>query len=83
MHRYVRALNAQFGMRLNALRWRAGLLRALLAGCRLEPGDQLRGHPSAVFDRAALRLGPLADPGGVQRARRFPAPAAGSGGNCR
>lgn len=53
------------------------MLCTLLAGCRLEPDHALSGHSSAVFDLNALRLGPLTHLSGVERARRFPAPAAG------
>jgi hypothetical protein len=53
------------------------VLCALRAGCRLELDDQFSGHPPAVFHLDALRLGPLSDLGGVQPARRSPAPAAG------
>jgi hypothetical protein len=48
----------------------------LLPGCRLEFHDQFSGYSPAVFHLDALRLGPLPDLGGVQPARRSPAPAA-------
>ena len=49
----------------------------LLAGGRLELDHQFGRHPAAVFHLDALRLGPLADLGGVQAARRSPAATAG------
>ena len=51
------------------------VIPVLLRGGRLEFDHQLGGHPSAVFYLDALGLGPLTDLGGVQPARRSPAPA--------
>src|SRR5207245_842406 len=49
----------------------------LLAGRGPKFDYQLSWHPAPVFHLDALRLGPLADLGTVQPARRSPAPAAG------
>src|SRR5579862_1339278 len=48
----------------------------LLAGRRFELDHQFSGDPPAVFHVDSLRLCPLTDLSGVQRARRSPAPAA-------
>ena len=50
------------------------MFRVLLSGGCFEFDHQLGGHPAAVFDLDALGFGPLADVGGVQPARRSPAP---------
>lgn len=57
------------------LRLQAGC--ALLAGRGLKFHDQFSAYAPAVFQLDALRLGPLPDFGGIQPARRSPAPAAG------
>ncbi len=44
----------------------------LVSGGRLEFHYQLSRHPAAVLYLDALRLGPLADLGGIQPARRSP-----------
>lgn len=49
----------------------------LLTGSRLEFYDQFSGYLPAIFHLDVMRLGPLPDLGGVQPARRSPAPAAG------
>ena len=51
--------------------------QTLFPGRGLELDHQFSRYPSAVFHLDALRLGPLADLGGVQPARRRPAPAPG------
>jgi hypothetical protein len=56
---------------------RPGTSRILLPGCGLELDDQPGRHPSTVFHADAVRLGPLADLGGVQPACSRPASAAG------
>ena len=46
----------------------------LLTGSRLEFYDQFSGYLPAIFHLDVMRLGPLPDLGGVQPARRSPAP---------
>ena len=56
---------------------RPGTSRILLPGCGRELDDQPGRHPSAVFPVDAVRVGPLADLGGVRPACSRPASAAG------
>jgi len=59
---------------VSCTRRRSRALRILLSGGRFEFHHQFGRHAAAVFDLDSLGFGPLADFGGVQPARRRPAP---------